>query len=242
MGLLGDLFDRFKKQPSLWDLKLDDLNRERITLQQEQHKLDMEADRLHKDEIQLKSEYGEAQTPTQKKIVARKIQNTRLRSRAVDSKSAHCHKLTQTVNNFILIKDNMEFFDRMGVSTMLTQLDSAEIETYINEATIEGTLQQEKLANMLQQVGEGAERITEGSADGSLEELMAELDGETGGGVTEGGGGLKDVMKDLDAAIAKGEQAARQAQTPAAPTPAAPAPTPEPSEPAKPAAEPDQED
>ena len=47
MGLLGDLFDRFKKQPSLWDLKLDDLNRERITLQQEQHKLDMEADRLH---------------------------------------------------------------------------------------------------------------------------------------------------------------------------------------------------
>ena len=65
MGLLGDLFDRFKKQPSLWDLKLDDLNRERITLQQEQHKLDMEADRLHKDEIQLKSEYAESQTPTQ---------------------------------------------------------------------------------------------------------------------------------------------------------------------------------
>jgi len=237
MGLLGDLLDRFKKQPSLWDLKLDDLNRERITLQQEQHKLDMEADRLHKDEIQLKSEYAESQTPTQKKIVARKIQNTRLRTRAIDSKSSHCHKLTQTVNNFILIKDNMEFFDRMGVSTMLTQLDSAEIEAYINEATIEGTLQQEKLANMLQQVGEGAERITEGSADGSLDELMAELDGETGGGVTEGGGGLKDVMTELDAAITKGEQVARQAQTPAAPTPAAPTP-----EPAEPAAEPDQED
>ena len=136
----------------------------------------------------------------------------------------------------------MEFFDRMGVSTMLTQLDAAEIEAYINEATIEGTLQQEKLANMLQQVGEGAERITEGAADGSLDELMAELDGETGGGVTTGSGCLQDVMNDLEAAIAKGEQAARQAQTPAAQTPATPAATPEPSEPAKPAAEPNQED
>ena len=74
-------------------------------------------------------------------------------------------------------------------------------------------LQQEKLASMLQQVSDGAERVMEGTADESLDELMAELDGEVGGGVTESGsGGLKDVMKDLDAAIAKGEQAARNAQ------------------------------
>lgn len=231
MGLLSSLFGR--KTRTLSDLKLDDLNRERITLQQEQRKLDTEADRLHTDEIQMKSEYGEAQTPTQKKIVARKIQNTRLRARAVDAKSSHCHKLMQTVNNFILIKDNMEFFDRMGVATMLTDMDMGEMEVFINEATIEGTLQQEKLATMLQQVSEGAETIIQGTSDEGLDELMAELDGESGGGtVTESGGGLQDVMKDLDAAIAKGEQAARKAQTPAAP---------EPAEPSPPAAEPDQE-
>ena len=224
MGLLSNLFG--KKARTLSDLKLDDLNRERITLQTEQHKLDLEADRLHKDEIQMKSEYGEAQTPTQKKIVARKIQNTRLRTRAVDTKSSHCHKLMQAVNNFILIKDNMEFFDRMGVATMLTDMDMGEIEAFINEATIEGTLQQEKLASMLQQVSDGADRVMEGTADESLDELMAELDGEVGGGVTESGsGGLKDVMKDLDAAIAKGEQAARSAQAPVAEEPPAEPPT-----------------
>ena len=230
MGLLSSLFG--KKTRTLSDLKLDDLNRERITLQQEQRKLDTEADRLHKDEIQMKSEYSEAQTPTQKKIVARKIQNTRLRARAVDAKSSHCHKLMQTVNNFILIKDNMEFFDRMGVATMLTDMDMGEMEVFINEATIEGTLQQEKLATMLQQVSEGAETIIQGTSDESLDELMAELDGEASGGVTESGGGLQDVMKDLDAAIAKGEQAAKQAQSPA------PA---EPTQPSPPATEPDQE-
>ena len=242
MGLLDGILSRFKKRPSLWNLKLDDLNRERITLQTQQSKLDRESDRLHRDEALYKGDYAEATTPAQKKSVARKIQNARLQARANDAKSSHCHKLLQSVNNFILIKDNMEFFDRMGVSSMLTQLDEAEIGAYINEATIEGTLQQDKLASMLQQVSEGAEQITEGAADAGLDELMAELDGEASGGVTEGGGGLKDVMTELDAAIAKGEQAARQAQTPAAPTPAAPAPTPEPSEPAKPAAEPDQED
>jgi len=85
---------------------------------------------------------------------------------------------------------------------------------------------------MLQQVSEGAETIIQGTSDEGLDELMAELDGEGGGTVTESGGGLQDVMKDLDAAIAKGEQAARKAQTPA---------TPEPAEPSPPAAEPDQE-
>ena len=204
MGLLSNLFG--KKTPTLWNLKLDDLNRERITLQQEQHKLDMEADRLHKDEIQLKSEYGVAQTPTQKKIVARKIQNVRLRNRAIDTKSTHCYKLAQTVNNFILIKENMEFFDRMGVATILTQMDMGEIETYINEATVEGTLQQEKLAGVLQQVSEGSERIIESTVDQSLNELMAELDGEESED-------LKDADIALDAAIAKGERAVRQAQT-----------------------------
>ena len=53
MGLLSSLFG--KKTRTLSDLKLDDLNRERITLQQEQRKLDTEADRLHTDEIQMKS-------------------------------------------------------------------------------------------------------------------------------------------------------------------------------------------
>jgi len=239
MGFLDSFWERFKKQPSIVDMKLDDLNRERISLEQEQHKLDNDGDRFHKDEVLLKSEYAEAQTENQKMRLARKIQNTRLRSKAVDAKSAHCHKAAQAVNGIIMIKDNIEYFDHLGVSQVLKNTDLAEMEAYIQQFTVEGTLQQDKLGEMLKTLGTGTDAITDSTADQGLKDLMDELDEESAGGVTETGGDLKNVMKDLDGAISKAEQAAaRQAQTPAAPTPAAR----EPSTPAKPAAEPNQED
>ena len=238
MGFLDRFRDWFKEQPSIVNMKLDDLNRERISLEQEQHKLDKDGDRFHKDEVQLKSEYTEAQTENQKMRLARKIQNTRLRAKAVDAKSNHCHKAAQAVNGIIMIKDNIEYFERLGVSQVLKNTDLAEMEAYIQQFTVEGTLQQDKLGEMLKTLGTGTDAISESTADQGLKDLMAELDGESAGGVTETGGDLKNVMKDLDGAISKAEQAARQAQTPAAPTPAAR----EPSTPAKPAAEPNQED
>ena len=58
--------------------------------------------------------------------------------RASETKSSHCYKMLQTVNNFVLIKDNMDFFEKMGVASMLTNMDMAEIETFIADATVEG--------------------------------------------------------------------------------------------------------
>jgi hypothetical protein len=209
-GLFG------KKKRTLRDLSLDELSRERIVLQQEQRKLDVEIERLLKDDAQLKSEYAEAVNPTQKRIIARKIQDVRMRQQGVEAKSTHCHKMLQTVNNFTLIKENMVFFERMGVASVLTTMDMAEIESFINEAVVEGTLQQEKLATMLQQVTEGAQQITAAGSDVSLDELMADLDREVAAEAVPAAptrdAELDQVMSELDAAITRGAQLARQAQ------------------------------
>ncbi len=214
MGLLSSLFG--KKKRTLKDLAVDDLRREQLGLQQEQLRLDRELERLDKDESQLKSEYGEAVGPTQKKSVARKIQDIRLRRMGVDTRMSYLQKMLRTVNGFLLIKENMAFFQKMGVASALAEMDMSEIEAYINEATIEGTLQQEKLAAMLQQVTDGVEQISQSASDSSLDELMAELDGEVSEQAalagTETDRDLSQVMSELDAAISRGAEAARQAQ------------------------------
>ena len=219
MSFFGNLFG--KKKRTLSDLSVDDLKREQITLQQEQRKLDAELEKGLKDERQLKSEYVQADSPTQKKIVARKIQNARMMMKAGETKSSHCYKMLQTVNNFMLIKDNMQFFEKMGVASMLANMDMAEIDTFISEATVEGALQQEKLASMLQQVTDGVEQITEATGEASLDDLMAELDGEIEeqgvAGAVQTESGLSDIMGELDNAIAKGEQAAKEAKQSASP-------------------------
>jgi len=212
MGILSGLFG--KKKRTLRDLTTDDLTREQITLKNEQRRIDQEAARLDKDEAQLKSEYAEAATDTQKRSIARRIQDTRTRRGGIETRSAYCHKMGRSINGFLVIKQNMEFFERMGVASALSEMDMSEVEAFINEATVEGTLQQDKLAAMLQQVTEGVDQITESAADSSLEDLMAELDGEAATAepsekVAEQAD-LSSVMEELDAAAAKGAEAARK--------------------------------
>ncbi len=214
MGLLSSLFG--KRKPTLKDLTLDDLRREQMGLQHEQLRLDRDLERLDRDESQLKSEYSEAGGVTQKKAIARKIQDLRARQMGLDTRAAYLQKMLRTVNGFLLIKENMAFFDKMGVASALTQMDMGEVEAYINEATIEGTLQQDKLAALLQQVTDGVDQIAESAGDSSLDELMAELDSEVSERPATAGRQadreLGAVMSELDAAISRGEQAAREAQ------------------------------
>jgi hypothetical protein len=210
MAFFSGLFGRKKR--TLRDLSLDDLTREQITLKNEQRKLDQEMERLERDEAQLKTEYAEAKQDNQRRAVARKIQDLRTRRGGAETRIAYCHKMLRSVNGFLVIKENMEFFERMGVASALSEMDMSEIEAFINEATVEGTLQQEKLAAMLQQVSEGVERITEAASDSSLDELMAELDGEVKTQETQPDAELARVMTELDAAAAKGAEAARKIQ------------------------------
>ena len=134
----------------------------------------------------------------------------------VDTRASYLQKMLRTVNGFLLIKENMAFFDKMGVASALAQMDMSEIEAFINEATVEGTLKQDKLAALLQSVTDGVATISESASDGSLDELMAELDGEVAQQTVSAGGQtdreLSDVMTELDAAISRGARVARQAQ------------------------------
>jgi hypothetical protein len=167
-----------------------------------------------------------AASVTQKKSIARKIQDIRTRRMGVDTRVSYLQKMLRTVNGFLLIKENMAFFDKMGVASALAEMDMSEIEAFINEATIEGTLQQEKLAAMLQQVTDGVEQISASASDSSLDELMAELDGEVAEQAASAGvetdRELSSVMSELDAAISRGAQAARQAQQERPPVAASP--------------------
>ena len=212
MAFLGGMFG--KKKRTLRDLTTDDLSREQITLKNEQRKLDLEAERMDKDEAQLKSEYAVAASDTQRRAVARRIQDIRTRRGGMETRSSYCHKMLRSVNGFMVIKQNMDFFERMGVASALSEMDMSEVEKFINDATIEGTLQQDKLAAMLQQVTDGVERITEAASDSSLEELMAELDGERAASKAAEppvkDHELASVMNELDAAAAKGLEAARK--------------------------------
>jgi hypothetical protein len=219
MAFLG--FFQTKKR-TLNDLTADELNRERITIEQEQRRLDREAEQLDRDQKQLLSEYTAAGTPTQKRIVARKLQGVELRQKAADAKSSHCHKMLQTVSNFLILKDRMGFFNKFGVGRLLNNLDVAEVEQLVAQATVDGQLQEEKLATMLQQLDDANAQMLQGS-DASLDDYMARLDEQVAATKeavpAADADHLKDYMSGLDAQLQRGAQLAKGLQTNRQPAP-----------------------
>ncbi|MDR1384636.1 MAG: hypothetical protein LBJ67_12460 [Planctomycetaceae bacterium] len=236
MGILnkfGKWFGR-KKKPTLKRLPLEDLRREQLTVQNELRKLEIENDKNERDEFQLKEEYKAAHAAGReslKRSVAQKLQNQQLRRKGLDSRLAYTNKMYQTVTGMLIIKENMAFFEKLGVGSIISDMDLGELENYVAEATIEGTLQQEKLVAMLQGVSDGVEQLNGVAQDGNINNFMAELDAElihetplkhtakpqtVSQPVTQSTSPqpneLNDVLRTIDAVAAKGIDAARQMQ------------------------------
>ena len=219
MGIFDQIGKMFggKKKPTLKQLPLDDLKREQLTVQNELRKLEIENDKTEKDEYQLKEEYKAAHAAGRdslKRSVAQKLQNLQMRRKGVDTRLAYTNKMYQTVTGMLIIKENMAFFEKLGVGSVISDMDLGELENYVAEATIEGTLQQEKLAAMLQGINDGVSQLSDVSQDASIGGFMAELDAELLGDVKQQRttADMNDVMKTINAVAEMGADAARQMQ------------------------------
>jgi len=221
------IFDRIgrmfggRKKPTLKELPLDDLKREQFAIQNELRKLESDNEKNENDELQLKEEYKAAHLAnreTSKRSVAQKLQNLKMRRKGVETRLAYTNKMFQVVTGMIIIKENMAFFEKIGVGSVISNMDLGELENYVAEATIEGTLQQEKLAAMLRGIDDGVLQLGSVSQDTSIGEFMAELDAELletsppKEQIPISTCDLDHVMKTIDVVAARGMDVAKKMQ------------------------------
>lgn len=222
MGLLENLgkWINIKGKPTLKQLSLDILRREQATVEMELGKLHREAERIENDEAKLKEEYKAAHAANRlsvKRIVAQKLRNSQMKRRGLETRLSHTNRMFQAVTGLITIKENMHFFENLGVGSVLAQMDVAELEGFVLDATIEGTLRQDKLAATLRRITEGADAINDSGGDSDVDDFMDELDAELLGesrspSVTGASEQLDDILRDIDSVAEKGVEVSRKIQ------------------------------
>jgi len=174
MGILdriGKLFGKGK--PTLKSLSVDDLKREHISVETEWNKLIDESEKTAGDDAQLKEEYRAAHAAGKiplKRVIAQKIQNLQLKQKGIETRLAYTTKMLQTVTGLLTIKENMLFFEGLGVGSLLAQMDIGELERFVLDATVEGTLQQDKLAAMLQEISGGVDALAQSSGSSGIDD------------------------------------------------------------------------
>ncbi len=178
--LLGGMFSRKK---TIKSVTADDLHKERIGLENEERRLVKELDRLRKDDGQLISEYaaaGNSGDKHQKKILARRIQELRSQMGAVDQRHGFLTKQMRVVNGLTVIKENDAFFERLGANSKLNNMDLVELQQYVEQATIDGELTNEKLETLVSTMNEANAALADSEADTGLNDFMGSLDAELG--------------------------------------------------------------
>ncbi len=217
-------FDSIKKwfqgKPTLKQISLDDLRREQVSVETELNKLLDENEKIENDDLQLKEEYKAAHAAgrsSMKRVIAQKLQSLQLKRKGLETRLAYAQKMFQTVTGLTSIKENMRFFENLGVGSVLAQMDIAELERFVLDATVEGTLQQDKLAAALRGITEGVDALNVSSQDSGVDDFMNELDAELLGktettSLAAHSEQLDDILKNIDSVAEKGLTASRKIQ------------------------------
>lgn len=215
MGILERIgkWMNFQSRPTLKSLSLDDLKREHLAVESEWNKLLEESEKTGRDEEQLKEEYKAAHVTGRlslKRTIAQKLRTLQLKRKGIETRFAYTNKMLQAVTGLLTIKENMVFFDKLGVGSLLTRMDIGELETFVLDATVEGTLQQDKLAAALQGISGGVESLSQASADPGMDDFMDELDAELLDTPSDEMDDVNALHESLDAVAAKGIDTAQK--------------------------------
>ncbi|MDR2756079.1 MAG: hypothetical protein LBC20_10255 [Planctomycetaceae bacterium] len=170
-----------KKKMTLAQVQLGDLKREQFKLEGDVRRLEKEEEQLQKEKEQNEDKYRNAHAAGKefvKKTIIRKLETLKIQTKSVETRLKTCYSLYQTTIGLIAVKENQTFFEKLGVGSLVMKMDIDELQSFIQEATVEGELQQDKLARLLGATNAMTETNDLGDAI-LISEYDAELLGKT---------------------------------------------------------------
>ncbi len=165
-----------EKKKTLNDLSREELDRERIMLEQKLKEYETEEEKDLEIERKLKTEYTFATLESQKNILARKIMRRKIQGKNRQAAMGVIDKSLQAVYNLLFLKDREDLFTNTGVLSQLNQMSVGEITMLVNKTTNNGRLQNDKIQALSEAVSEGMETDEDGNSD--LADFRKELDFE----------------------------------------------------------------
>lgn len=171
--------DLFTRRKTIKTIKAEDLRKERIGLENEERRLEKDLGRMRGDEQRLRAEYAvatEAKDTHQRRVLARRLQDVGKQMGNLDQRHAILLKQMTVVSGLAQIKDNEAFFERIGASSAINRMDIVELQQYVEQASLDGELNNERLAQLVESMDQANSALSGG--DEALDDFMADLDAQ----------------------------------------------------------------
>jgi hypothetical protein len=169
MDLVGWWSKTFAKRQTIEGISTDELRQERIRLEQEENKLGKKIDDLEARKKQMFLQLVNETVERKQRSLADEIKSLDVEASGADRNLRFFSQQRRVINGFIQIKDQKRVMVTHGLISVINKMDLSTLQTYVEDATIEGAFSMEKLADILGHVEGGRGLSTEPPADQDVE-------------------------------------------------------------------------
>jgi hypothetical protein len=150
---LNSLFGEDEPAPTeemtLEDLDLDDLSKEKTRLELEERKLIRRVEELEEKKQQLFEEGTKESSKRKQVILARKIKELDAQVRNLDKNLRFMSRQLRVLNGFVQLKENERLMQDAGISKLIAGVDLQTLQTYVDQATVDGVFHMDKFQDVL---------------------------------------------------------------------------------------------
>lgn len=162
-SLLGEKMDDaapvVKGKIRLEDISMDDLQREKVRLDQEQRKMLAQLRDLEGEKKKLFAEGVRNASEREQRMIARRIKEVEQSIEGKDRMMQSLSKQLRTTNGLLMIKERVRMQSESGIASLISQIDLGDLVTYVDKASVDGEFQMNKFDQVLNAMEE-AENIS----------------------------------------------------------------------------------
>jgi len=168
--------DAAVKKARLEDLSIDDLQREKIRLAQEERKLIARLKEVEKQKKQLFAEGVQNDSDRERRVIARRIKELDVEANNMDRMLQIISKQMRTLNGLMQLKERARMAAESGLTNLITNLDLEELIRYVDKASVDGEFNMEKFDQVLRALEEADAVSPEYREDQDVLDLVAAME------------------------------------------------------------------
>ena len=149
MAFMDKVKGLFGARKRLGKVTPDEIRRERIRLEQIEQRIGKDLDDLERRKQELFVKGKEEASRRQQIALARKIKELDVGAKGKDRQLAMVSRQMRVLAGLAMIKENEALVEDLGVSSIVSKMDLADLQRYVEKATVEGQFQMERFAEIL---------------------------------------------------------------------------------------------
>ncbi len=200
--MLDGLKNLFSRRQTLDDLPLDELRKEKIRLDQEEKKMMLRLDQLEEEKKKVFMQGRNEPSERKKMVLARKFKELDAQAKSMERNMQYFSKQLRIINGFMNLKENQRILKESGISSVIARMDLQELQIYVDQASIDGTFQIEKLQEVLGTLEEGGSLAGDIPEDKDVMEVFRLMESA---GATEDAAEIDAMLGQANLSLAKQE-------------------------------------